>query len=173
MSARSKTNSALKARKSKLEKPFTFWDRSLFLGDKANEVTDDPESDHNRCGGEGAGLERFTHPALVPGAMAPYIDFNIDSPPAIVLMDAQTPEENSHHATKRGFVRKGVKESKNDMYFSRELVAAYIDQEKTKSVNYPSDQFLIVQSDIMIAFLHELTHATTKSLFQGGLLLRT
>ncbi|PBK81754.1 hypothetical protein ARMGADRAFT_773920 [Armillaria gallica] len=52
-------------------------------------------------------------------------------------------------------------------FFSRELVTAYIDlAEEVKAGNPPSDQLVIVQSVIMIAFLHELAHTIMKSLFR-------
>ncbi|KAK0235489.1 hypothetical protein EDD85DRAFT_1025217 [Armillaria nabsnona] len=104
--------------------------------------------------------------------MVPYIVTYIrHSPPAIILVDTEDHEENPHPTKKystRAFVRKGVKERENnEMFFSRELVTAYIDlAEKVKAGNPPSDQLVIVQSVIMIAFLHELANTIMKSLFR-------
>ncbi|KAK0458151.1 uncharacterized protein EV420DRAFT_382176 [Desarmillaria tabescens] len=223
MSTRSKTNSALmEARKSKLER---FYEKSLFiddktkhnnhallgtvrlyLEDKANEVTEDPEFApflqfvkqilvHLMSGSQSwvgtvvnfgyvvrtiaasdVGRQAWidSHPeSQGPEDLTPYIVSYIrDSPPAIVLVDTQEHESrNRRHAIKEyswGFVCKGVDDREdNEMFFSRELVAAYIDLEKAKADSPSSDQLTIVQSVIMIAFLHELTHTITKSLFRG------
>ncbi|KAK0472748.1 hypothetical protein IW261DRAFT_730529 [Armillaria novae-zelandiae] len=120
---------------------------------------------------------RVSHPHSRPGdSMVPYIVSYIrHSPPAIVLVDTEDHEE-PRRATKAyswGFVRKGADEN-NEMLFSRRLVTAYIElAEKVKADNplsdpaCPSDQLVIIQSVIMVAFLHELTHTITKSLFNG------
>ncbi|SJL12429.1 uncharacterized protein ARMOST_15856 [Armillaria ostoyae] len=111
------------------------------------------------------------HPQSRPqDSMVPYIVSYIQhSPPAIVLVDTEDYEENPCRETKgysSGSVRKGADEN-NEMFFSRELVTAYIDLvEKVKAGNPLSDQLVIVQSVIMIAFLHELAHTITKSLFR-------
>lgn len=80
------------------------------------------------------------HPQFRPGdSMIPYIVSYIrHSPPAIVLVDTEDHEENPHPTKKystRAFVRKGVKERENnEMFFSRELVTAYIDLAEVRLV---------------------------------------
>lgn len=121
---------------------------------------------------------RVSHPHYRSGdSMMPYIVSYIrHSPPAIVLVDTEDYEE-ACRATKAyswEFVRKGADEN-NEMFFSRQLVTAYIElAEKAKADNplsdsAPSDQLVVLQSVIMVAFLHELTHTITKSFFKRSI----